>query len=150
VVSTRRALLGAGALALLAGCGPPDEPEPDVSVVLGEQLRAELRVVAAYEGVDDAKAAALARRARERVRRLEEAGAAAATTPPASASGLEAALEAERAALEAHVQAVGLLESREHRELLAELIAGAAAHESALLTLLGRPPSPSAFPGQPT
>jgi hypothetical protein len=64
-------------------------------------------------------------------------------------TGLEEALAAERRALASYVQAVGLLTEREHRELLAGLIAGAAADESALLTRLGHRPLPSAFPGQP-
>ncbi len=48
---TRRALLGAGALTLLAGCGSEEEPEVDVGQVLAEQLRATQAVAAAYAGV---------------------------------------------------------------------------------------------------
>jgi len=147
VVSTRRALLGAGAASLLvAGCGPPDEPEVNAAEVWNEQLRASQAALAAYEGVEDA--ARLRPRAASRVDRLEAlAGAAGAT--PAVTPGLEAALEAERAALRTHVAGVGLLEDRPSRELLAGLIAETAQAESELLVLLDRRPIETAFPGQP-
>jgi rubrerythrin len=63
---------------------------------------------------------------------------------------LEAALAAEQQALRAHVEGIGLLGEREFRALFADLVAEAAQHESALLTLLDRPAAPTAFPGQPT
>ena len=90
--------------------------------------------------------------AQRRVERLEAALRDAGATPrpaPSGATGVEAALAAEQAALRAHVAAVGQLEAPAYRELLAGLIADAAAGESALLTTLERPPAPSAFPGQP-
>jgi hypothetical protein len=145
---TRRALLGAGALALLAGCGPQEEPPVDVSAVLSEQLRLTQAVAGAYSGVAGEGGAD----ARRRAERLETALRAAGGTPrpaPQGATGVEAALAAEQAALRGHVAAVGVLKQPEYRELLAGLIADAAAAESALLTTLERPPAPTAFPGQP-
>ena len=145
---TRRALFGAGALTLLAGCGPQEEPEADTGKVLTEQLRATQRVAAAYAGVAGEGRV----NAAERVDRVQAALRDAGGTPgpaPAGPAGVEAALAAEQAALRAHVAAVGQLKAAPYRELLVGLIADAAAGESALLTVLKRPPAPSAFPGQP-
>src|SRR4051812_22109928 len=139
---TRRALLGAGLVAL-AGCGPPDEPEVVTSDVWRDQLRAAQRVVAAYEGVDGAQH--LRARARARVKRLEAVAQAGA--PPATAAGAQAALAAERAELLAHVNAIDLLGDRASRALLADLVADSAQSEAALLALLGRRPLQTAFPG---
>ena len=145
---TRRALFGAGALTLLAGCGPQEEPEADTGKVLTEQLRATQRVAAAYAGVAGEGRV----NAAERVDRVQAALRDAGGTPspaPSGPAGVEAALAAEQAALRAHVAAVGQLKAAPYRELLVGLIADAAAGESALLTELKRPPAPSAFPGQP-
>jgi hypothetical protein len=146
-VVTRRALLGAGAVSLLAGCGPPDEPKVDVGAVLGEQLRVTQAVVGSYAG------GAERRNAEARVRRVEDAlrdaGETPGAAPPAGATGATASLAAESAALRAHVAAVGELGGDEHRELLSGLIVDAASAEARLLAELGRPPLPTAFPGQP-
>lgn len=148
-IVTRRALLGAGALALLAGCGPPEEPEVDVAEVLGEQLRVTRAVADAYAGVPGAGRA----NADARVERIEAALARVGGNRDEfgveSGSGLEQALAAEGEALRAHVAAIGQLKDRQWRELLAGLVTDAAAGESALLARLNRPPIPSAFPGQP-
>jgi hypothetical protein len=159
LVVTRRALLGAGALALLSGCGPPEEAEVVPAEVLSEQLRAEERVVAAYVALPDGSSSIdapwrpsdLRARASARIDRLEAAGAKASGAPvdPPATPGLEAVLEAERRALREHVRALGLLRDPKWTELLAGLITSGAAHETALLELLERPPLPSAFPGQP-
>lgn len=146
---TRRALLGAGALSLLAGCGPPEEVKVDPAAVLGEQLRVTQGVVHAYAGVGgDGRS-----KAEARADRLEAALRAAGGTPPSApaggATGVEAALAAESAALRAHVAAVGELQCPEFRELLAGLIVDAATAESHLLAELDRPPLETAFPGQP-
>jgi hypothetical protein len=151
-VVTRRALLAAGAVALLAGCGPPEEPKVDAGAVLSEQLRVSDAVVDAYDTVP--VAGTLRASAEARVRRLKAAleplrGAPSTSLQQAPDTGLEAALAAEGAALRAHVAAVGQLEDPQWRALLAGLIADAAAGESALLALLERPPVPTAFPGQP-
>jgi hypothetical protein len=143
LVVTRRALLAAGLV--VAGCGPPEEPKIVPSEVWSEQLRAAQDVVAAYEGVRGV--GDLRARARARVRRLQPLAAASSAQP--AASGLEAALAAERAELRAHVAAVGLLEDRPSRELLADLIADGAQSETALLMLLHRRPVAADFVGQP-
>ena len=132
---TRRALLGAGAL-LLAGCGSPDEPEVVTKDVLAEQLRATKASVAALEGEPRLRA-----RAEERAAALEQAGA----TAPDSTDGPADALAAVRAELASHVQAVGLLQEEQYRELFAKVIASAAADESALSPLRDL----TAFPGTP-
>jgi hypothetical protein len=148
---TRRALLGAGAVALLAGCGAQEDPEVVPSEVLAGQLELATLAAAAYEGVPDA--ARERARSQARVGRLTTAVAAAGgkLTPTRSwvEAGLKEALAAERRALAAYVQGVGLLTAREHRELLGGLIADTAADESALLMRLGHRPIPSSFPGQP-
>src|SRR4051812_26774027 len=93
MVTTRRALLGAGAL-LAAGCGPPDEPVASRQDVLDEQLR-----------VTNLSVAAGAPRARARAEKLEAAGAKApAGTGP---SGPKHAYHAEAVALASYVQAGG-------------------------------------------
>jgi hypothetical protein len=147
---TRRALLGAGALTLLAGCGPAEETEARAADVLARQLRAEQEVAAAH-GAPEARSLLPATQAR--IVKLEAALRAEGGTPggpvdPAH-GGLEGLLDAERRALRAHVAALGELRDPKWSELLGELIAGSAAHESAVLELLERPSLPSAFPGQP-
>lgn len=144
MVTTRRALLGAGAL-LLVGCGPPAETEVNAAQVWGEQLRASQRALAAYEGVSEA--ANLRARASARVNRLEALAGASGESPTAT-PGLEAALEAERVALQTHVHAVGQLEDRESREILGDLIAGTAEAVAGLRLLTGARPIVDAFPGQ--
>lgn len=136
---TRRALLGAGAL-LLVGCGPPDEPKVNADNVWGEQLGASQRALAAYPSI------ALRAAAADRVAQLDFVGAIGPA--PQATPSLEAALAAERVALQTHVAAVGLLEDRASRELLATLIAGTAEAVSALRAELDEPPIVDAFPGQ--
>ena len=132
--------MGAGAL-LLVGCGPPDEPEVDAANVWGEQLRVSQAALAAYPSI------ALRSAAAKRVRQLESQAGATGTAPTATRS-LQTALEAERVALQAHVAAVGELEDRASRELLATLIAGTAEAVSALRAEMDEPPIVDAFPGQ--
>ena len=144
MVGTRRALLGAGAL-LVVGCGPADALEVNAANVWGEQLRASQTALAAYEGV--AGAGSLRARASSRVERLEAMAGAAGAAPSVTPS-LQAALEAERVALQTHVAAVGKLEDRPSRELLATLVAETAEAVSALRELMDEPPIVDAFPGQ--
>ena len=98
-----------------------------------------------------ARASELRMSASARIDRLEAAGAKPSRTPvePPAEPGLEAVLEAQRRALRTHVRALGQLRDPKWTELLGGLITSGAAHESALLELLERPPLPSAFPGQP-
>jgi hypothetical protein len=148
-IVTRRALFGAGALALLAGCGPQEEPEVDAGKVLGEQLRLTQAVVDAYSGVTGEGRA----NAQRRVGRIKAALAGMHVQPRYTITdgtgSLQEALAAEQEALRGHVAAVGELKAAPYRELLAGLIADAAAGEAALLATLDQPPVPSAFPGQP-
>ena len=161
---SRRALLGAGlagGAALVSGCGPPEQSPAAAADVLADQLRADQAAARAYDGLSGLVPGAdrpvverLATRARARERRVRDALRQAGGTPPPqapapAARGLEAALAGERRALEVHVAGIGLLGEREWRALLADLVVGAAEHESALLALLGRPAAPTAFPGQP-
>ena len=141
VLTRRAALLGAGTL-LLAGCGPPEEQEVNATQVWGEQLRASQRALAAYPPGISQRAKASAR-----VDRLEALAGAAGETPTATPS-LEAALNAERVALQTHVAAVGQLSDRASRETLATLIAETAEAVSALRLLMDEPPIVDAFPGQ--
>ena len=150
MVVTRRALIGAAAL-VVAGCGPPEEPEIVASEVLLDQLRVSTAALFAYEDADDV-ASELAF-ARERVERLAAAhGPSSVHAPPrpSEPTGLQPALDAERAALRAHVEAIGLLSEREWRELFGELIAGSARNEASVRTKLGRRPLETAFPGLPS
>jgi hypothetical protein len=132
-VVSRRALLGAGAL-LLVGCGPPEEPEVVPEDVLAQQLRVTKASVAALNGEPRLRA-----RAEERAAALEQAGGTAPETTDRPAD----ALAALRHELAVHVQGIGLLTGREHRELLAAVIASAAADESALSPMREL----TAFPG---
>ena len=146
MVGTRRALFGAGAL-LLVGCGPPDEPEIVPKDVLEEQLRV---AVTAAQTLNETPR--LRDSSDARVIRLagayEEAGGVWEPVARAAPESRDA-LAAVRAELAAHVQAVGLLAEPKYRELFAEVIASAAADESALLMMDGQPPAPTAFPGTP-
>ena len=133
MISSRRALLGAGAL-LVAGCGPPDEPAASRQDVLDEQLK-----------VTNESVAAGAARARARAKKLEAAGAKA---PAGSGpSGPKPAYDAEGRALTSYVQAIGA--SRADRDLYGELVADAAASQSELARELKIDPLPTAFPGEP-
>jgi len=133
MISSRRALLGAGAL-LVAGCGPPDEPAASRQDVLDEQLK-----------VTNESVAAGAARARARAKKLEAAGAKA---PAGSGpSGLRNAYDAEGRALASYVQAIGA--SRGDRDLYGELLADVAASQSELARELKIDPLPTAFPGEP-
>lgn len=135
MISTRRALLAAGAGTLLTACGPPQQAATSRQDVLNEQLK-----------VTNESAAAGASRARARARRLEQAGAKA--PPGTGPSGPQQAYDAEGQALASYVKAIG--ESRPDRGLLGELVADAAASQSELARELERDPLPTAFPGQPT
>jgi hypothetical protein len=127
---------------LLAVCGPPDEPEVQATAVWTDQLRASRRALAAYPASVPERGAAS-----RRVRRLEALAGTVGDTPSAAPS-LEAALAAEREALQTHVAAVGLLVDRASREILADLVAGTAEAVAALRARMDEPPVVDAFPGQ--
>jgi hypothetical protein len=132
-------LLAGGAVALLAGCGKEDEPAaPRPADVLLRSLAAE-RVLAA------AASRTVARRARERARRLASAvaeqGGRPHDAPAAGAEGRDPAAAA-RTALVAHVESLPALRG-DLRALAADMIVGAAAD----LAALGG--EAEAFPGTP-
>jgi hypothetical protein len=143
---TRRALLGAGVL-LLAGCGPPKEPEVKASDVWEDQLGASRDALAAYP--DGPATARLRKAAESRVKRLAAVAPSGGSVQRAVSPSLDAALDAERTALQRHVEGVGLLKDTASRELLSGLVAETAQAQSELLELLKRRPLETAFPGQP-
>jgi hypothetical protein len=144
VVNRRGFLAAAGAGALVAaGCGAPDEPPPDADL-LAPALAAALALASAYDRLGERK---LAARERDHAGRLRAAGArAGAPAPRATASGLDGALQLERAAMRANLDAAGLVRDLDTRALAAMLLSEDAQHESALLARLNRNPIPSAFP----
>jgi hypothetical protein len=148
-MTTRRALFGAGAVALLAGCGPPKEVKVDPASVLSENLRATQVVVGAYAGVGGDGRANAQKRVDSIEAALRDAGETPSAAPAAGATGVDAALAAETAALRAHVAAIGALQRDDYRELFTGLIVDAAANQSRLLAQLDRPSLETAFPGEP-
>ena len=151
---TRRGLLAASALAVLAGCAEDEEAEPasPSSALLGS-LAAERALSAATSSgrpvVRDVSA-----RARERARRLAAAVSAVGGRPhdapePASGNTSPGDIVARgRAALAAHVAALPSLEGRELRTLAADMVAGAAA-DAAVLADTFDLAAADAFPGTP-
>jgi hypothetical protein len=153
---SRRALLGAGALAALAaaGCGDrtPAGPEGGDAAVLGRLLAVEQALLEAWVGSSVALRDDVVVRLRAHVRALQAAGAApGGHAPRGIAGGDEAALaEAERAAGRSHLSAVRALRGPDARALATGLYAAAAQRESVLLAALGRDPLPDAFAGSLT
>jgi hypothetical protein len=148
VVTTRRGLLLAGAGLAVAGCGATDDEPPPDAELLAPSLAAALALAGAYERAGGRIGRALASREREHAERLRAAGARAGARRPAPAGGapLEGAVTLERAALRAHVHAVGLVRALPSRSLLAELMADDARHLLVLRGEVGGTPIPSAFP----
>ena len=145
--STRRGLLAAGVALGVAGCGAPEEPPPDAEL-LAPSLAAAVALAAAYERAGGRLGRELAARERAHADRLRAAGASTGGAVAAAGGGapLQSALGLERAAMRAHVRAVGLLRSQGSRALTAELLADDAQHASLLLARFGRDPLPTAFP----
>jgi hypothetical protein len=138
-VVSRRLFLAGGAVALLAACGKEDEPAaPRPADVL-------LRSLAAERALAAAASRTVARRARERARRLASAvaeqGGRPHDAPAAGAKGRDPAAAA-RTALVAHVESLPALRG-DLRALAADMIVGAAAD----LAALGG--EAEAFPGTP-
>jgi hypothetical protein len=148
-VVTRRGLLaaGAGAGLVVAGCGAPEEPPPDAEL-LAPSLAAALALAGAYERAGGRVGRELAGRAQGHVRRLRDAGAKAGALAPRPGVGepLEGAVALERAALRAHVHAVGLVRRLPTRTLLAELMADSARHLLVLRSEVGGTSIPTPFP----
>jgi len=144
---TRRALVAAGAGALLAGCGreePAAEREADV---LSRVLAIELALVEAHSALDGGEATEHRDHVTALERAIREAGGARAPRPAAVPSGdpTEAALELERRAMAACVDAFGRVSRGPRRATLAELLSADAAHAALLLDALGRDPLERAF-----
>jgi hypothetical protein len=150
VVGNRRALLlGAGGAALLAACGPPDQPAAKPADVLGEQLRLTQLAVAAYAG---ARAPLAEASARARAAKLTAAVRAAGGKPgpaPSGPAGAQAAYDAESRALAGYVAAIGELGDRASRTLLAGLVPMAAQAQALLAPRVHRDPLAAPFPGEP-
>ena len=140
---TRRALVAAGALAVLAGCGKEDEePAATPADALLPSLAAERAFGASVT------LRRIAARSRERAEQIAAAISAAGGRPhdaPAPAGDGDA-VELGRAALVAHVAVLPALEGRELRGLGAELVAGAAADVAVLGDELGEQ-AVDPFPG---
>jgi hypothetical protein len=154
-VVTRRGALLAGGAALLTGCGARQDTGEAGAQLLAQQLQAQQAVVEAYAGLRGREVARLHARARARVASLERALRAAGATPPgasmhAGSASLQAALDAETGALQAHVAATGLTRDKAVRGLLGELIASTAASQALVERLLGQDALATAFPGAGT
>lgn len=160
---SRRALLGAGALAALAaaGCGDrtPARPEGGDAAVLGTLLAVEQALLEAWVGSSVDLRDDVVVRLRAHIRALEAAGAApGGTAPPAvgapdgstSSGDAEALAAAERAAAGSHLTALRALRGPDARVLATGLYAAAAQRESILLDGLGHDPFPDAFAGSLT
>jgi hypothetical protein len=131
-VVTRRRLLAAGAVAVLAGCGEEEGPAP-ASEVLLRSLAAERALAAATTGGGRMRAR-VAERARERAQRIASALSAEGGRPhdvPAGGGGGDP-VELGRAAVAAHIAALPSLAGPERRRLGADLVAGAAADVAVL------------------
>jgi hypothetical protein len=155
VVTRRGALLAAGGAALLTGCGAAKDRGDTRVQLLARQLEVQQAVVEAYAGLRGREVARLHVRARARVASLERALRAAGATPAGAsmhtgAASLQAALDAETGALQAHVAAAGRTRDAALRRLLGQLIASTAASQALLERRLGRDPLATAFPGQAT
>jgi hypothetical protein len=155
VVTRRGALLAAGGAVLLTGCGAKQDAGETGAQLLTQQLEAQQAVVEAYAGLRGREVARLHARARARVATLERALRAAGGTPPganmhAGSASLQAALDAETGALQAHVAATGRTRDKAVRSLLGELIASTAASQALVERLLGQDPLATAFPGAAT
>jgi hypothetical protein len=153
-VTSRRTLLAASAVAVLAGCGEDEEAEvPPAADVLLRSLAAERALAAAASGPGVVRR--VGERARERAERLASALSAAGGRPhdaPAEGGGDASAGEIVsrgRAALAAHVAALPSLEGPELRGLAADLVTGAAADVAILGDELDVPVADT-FPGSGT
>ena len=149
VGTSRRGLLVAGAGLAVAGCGAPDDDVSPDAELLAPSLAAALALADAYERAGGRVGRTLAASERDHVRRLRAAGArggARKPTPGVGSEPLDGAVALERAALRAHVHAVGLVRALPSRTLLAELMADGARHLLVLRGEVGGTAIPTAFP----
>ena len=147
---TRRALLAAGAMALLAGCGEEEEVVTAPADALLRQLAAERALVAAtarpprgVSGLAADTVREVSTRARDRAARLAAAVSTEggrphdAPQPPAERVAPDEAVARAQAAIVAHVTALPSLAGRDLRRLGAEVVTGAAADTALLSDALG-------------
>ena len=146
---SRRRLLAAGAVAVLAGCGEEDEPAQAGNVLL-PSLAAE-RALAAATADGGRMARRVSARARERPQVLASAVSEAGgdeLDAPAPAGGGDP-VELGRAAPAAHIAALPSRAGRERRRLGADLVTGVAADIAVLGDALGEhavDPFPGSMP----
>jgi hypothetical protein len=163
---SRRALVGAGALAALgaAGCGDrtPARPAGGDAAVLGTLLAVERELGGAWSAAARfAPAHGVGARSRAHLQALTRAGAAPGRAVPDTvaaaaarvraartrAAALDALLATERGAAGAYLDSLPGLGGGEARALAAGLYADSAQRASLLLAALGRDPLPDAFAG---
>ena len=148
-MTTRRGLLLAGAGLAVAGCGSQEQVPPPDAELLAPSLAAALALAEAYERAGGRVGRTLAARERDHAERLRAAGARGGARKPTPGGGnqpLDGAVALERAALRAHVHAVGLVRELPSRTLLAELMADDAQHLLVLRGEIGGTSIPTAFP----
>ena len=145
---SRRDLLGAAALVVLAGCGVEEAgeaPPPDAEVLDG-LLQVELAAGAALIGV--AGAELLARQDQAHARRLAEAAGAEPAPRSADATrDVAGALARKQDAVFAYVAALPKLADPDHRVLVMQIAASEAEQLVVLREALGERPVLDAFAG---
>jgi hypothetical protein len=157
-VVSRRALLGAGALAALAaaGCGDrtPAKPAGGDAAVLGTLAAIERALSRAWASSTAAQRDDVLPRLRAHTRALAAAGATYDADVPASVASAaeaggspEALLSLEQAAAAAYLTQVPGVRDPAARALATGLYAAGAQRVSVLLAALGRDPLPDAFAG---
>jgi hypothetical protein len=151
VITRRRALAMAGAGLLVGGCGAPEEPPADASL-LRDSLAVEQDLVDAYSRMGGALGDALSAQAHRHVERLAPLVEGAAKTParlsaqPVGGDPRSRALDAARRAMRVHVRGVGLLRDAAHRALVADVLTGDAQQVAVMVARGGGDPLASAFP----
>jgi hypothetical protein len=147
VVTTRRALVAAGAGVLLAGCGREERAGPTEADVLSRALAFELALAGAFDRIPGVVVSGHGEQIARLEAALRAAGGAGRPEPadvPRGEPGT-AALELVRGAMAAYVDAVGRTPDAGRRAAIARLLTDAAGREAALLMATGRDPLASAF-----
>ena len=151
MITRRRALVAAGAGVLLGGCGAPDEPPPDATL-LRESAGAERDLADAYQRLGGELGDALSARARRNAERLQgllggkDGAPTRLSAQPVGGDPERRALDATRRAMRVHVRAVGLLRTSAHRVAVADVLTDDAQHDAVLSARFGGDALASAFP----